>query len=64
MNLLILDYELLLKAKVKTLGDLIQNGYATHSTKKEFRIYSEILGDFRKVANAHLGRVTGAKGEV
>jgi len=49
-GLLVLDYEQYLKQKIAKLNNLIRSGYTTHTVKKEYRIYSEMLGEFRKIA--------------
>jgi hypothetical protein len=49
-ELLVLDYEQYLVQKIKGLDELIKKGYSTLSTRKEYRIYSQCLGEFRKIA--------------
>jgi hypothetical protein len=60
-ELLVLDYEHHLKLKIANLNNLILSGCATHTVKKEHRIHSEMLGEFRKIAYPYLERSYIAK---
>ena len=49
-ELLALDYEIFLRNKIKARDEIIKQGYATGTMRKEFRIFSDCLGEFRKIA--------------
>jgi len=52
-DLLVLDYEAFLLREIKARDELIKNRYASGTVRKEYRIYAQCLGEFRKIANAY-----------